>query len=213
LVAHADVGGFIEGGLSRVSAEETDPPFRAELDDGTGLNIAGGIRWAPGFMVKASYSMSEHDGGDLFQNGRRLGSFDDEVTAEELRIGFYWAPLHETTIGYRVGGGYENTMIDIATLGDNETDGFFVEGALLIKAGQVVTFDLGGAIMATEDDDSNDTDGLELHVGAKFHAGPVDIGAMYRHIEFTTDAGGVDVDDEFGEFRVTIGGSWGYGRR
>lgn len=213
LAAQAEVGGFIEGGLSHVSGEETDAPFRVELDEAIGFNIAGGIRWAPGLMAKISYSGSEHDGGELFQNGRRVATFTDDVSAEELRIGFYWAPLHTNTVGFMVGGGYENTLIEVGSFSENETDGGYLEGVLLVKAGTVATLEFGGAVMSTEGDDNTDTDGLELRVGAKFHLGPVDLGVAYRYLEFSTDVGGGDVDDEFGEFRVTVGGAWGYGSR
>lgn len=209
---HAEVGGFVEGGLATVSGQETDPPFKVELDDGLGINLAGGLRWSPGFMVKIAYSMSEHDGGEI-SSGNLRANFDDEVTAEELRIGFFWAPLHEETVGFRIGGGYENTLIEIDSFGESETDGVFVEGALLVRAGDVVTFDFGGALIKTEDEDNNDTDGVEFRIGAKFHLGPVDLGVAYRHLEFSTDVDGTDVDDEFDELRVTIGGSWGWGRR
>jgi len=214
IIANAEVGGFINGGLSFTSFEAEDNfGDRVELDDGTGFNVTGGIRFKPGLMAKLSYSYAEYDGGDLFLNNRFVGSFDDEVNADELRIGFYYAPPERRVIGFRVGGGYERVSIDIPSVFSDEskTDGLFAEGAILINAGRIVTFDIGGALMAMEDEDSNDSAGAEFRAGAVFHVGPVDLGLAYRALAINTEYDdGDEEDDTIGELRLTIGGAWGY---
>jgi hypothetical protein len=243
LVAQAEVGGFIEGGVNFTALRIEDDfdsrvENRIEFDDGTGFNLTGGLRFTPGLMLKASYSFSEHDGGDVFRNGRRIFAFDNEIEADELRVGFYYAPPQKRVVGFRVGGGYERVSIDAPDFMADEakTDGLFVEAALLLNAGQVASFDIGGAVMAMEDDRDNDAVGLEFRAGVTFHTGPVDIGLAYRFLGIATDNYDFDddsyYDDDYyyydyeeeyssrydqssviSELRLTVSGKWGYPKK
>lgn len=205
------VGGFINGGLSSVSfdAEFTDGSI--ELEDGRGLNLTGGIRFKPNLMVRAGITSSNHDGGVICISGSGCTNFTDEVDLEETRVGVFYAPQVNDVFGFRVGGGYESVSFQFESSPESESDGIFLEGAVLLNAGRVVTFDIGGAFFALEDEDGFDTDGTEFRVGATFHAGPVDIGVSGRGLYLETDYGGGDTEeDNIGEARLTVGGSWGY---
>jgi hypothetical protein len=77
----------------------------------------------------------------------------------------------------------------------------------------VVDFELGGALMALETDENESAGGFELRAGALFHAGPVDLGLMYRKLYVDADLpGGGSETYDYDAFQFTIGGAWGYPR-
>lgn len=212
----AAVGGFVNGGFSSVTFSGEVGGDTIDLEDGNGFNVTGGVRFKPGLMVRAGFSSSNHDGGVFCISGSGCTNFSDEVDLEEFRLGVFYAPQVNDVVGFLIGGGYESLSFQVEGSPESDPDGTFFEGAVLLNAGRVVTFDIGGAVFALEDDDGFETDGTEFRVGATFHAGPVDIGVGWRGIYLETDYGGGDIEeDDVGEARLTIGGSWGYpkGRR
>jgi hypothetical protein len=215
--AFAEVGGYVNGGLSigTYQNEGTDSEQGLELDTGTGFNLTSGLRFSPGIEVRLSYFKTNHDGGEFTDDGDFDGDFDTDVTLDDFRLGvfYYKAPLR--TFGFRVGGGFVKLGYDFDESDKITTDGLFFEGAALINAGRLVTFDIGAGLLATEsDDEDSESVGFEFGLNAIFHAGPVDIGVGYRVLGLGTEFDDEDYDDElaevFGEFRITIGGKWGY---
>lgn len=214
-IASADpVGGFVRGGLSLTGFEEEDSfGNRIELDGGGGINLTGGVRFEPGLSIKGAWTHSEHDGGEYDFPGLGSGTFEEDSEIDEFRFGVYYEPPMTRMIGFRAGGGYEGMRVDIPALTyELEFDGVFVEGAVLFKVGRIVTFDAGLAFMGLEDNFDQDAGGAEIRFGALFDTGPLDIEVVYRGLNINTeyDFGGGDVDDTFGELRVSIGGAWGY---
>ena len=212
--AFAEAGGYVNGGFSLSSYNgKYDDGFELDLDPGRGFNLQGGVRFSPGIDVRLSFDQVKHDGGDALDDGNLLFSFDDEVTISEFRLGVYFAPPPKRTVGFRVGGGYIRQSFKIEGFGsDTDTaNGLFGEGAVLIDAGKVVTFDLGGTLFVNEHDEDGTSVGVEAHAMAVFHAGPVDIGAGYRYQAINTQFDDDDnLDESIGELRLTIGGSWGF---
>jgi hypothetical protein len=209
--ASGPVGGFIEGGLSLAHFEaEASDDTEVELDDGTGFNLRGGIRFTPGLMLNLAYTQTDHSGGEVRQPGFGTTDFDDDVSLQELRAGFYYAPPHTRVFGFRAGAGYEKVTIDF-DFGDYDADGVFGEGALLIKAGRVATFDISGALMVLDADGADEIGGADFRSGVRFHVGVVDLGLAYRvlalHYEYDD---GSDEDDVYEELRLTVGTHWGY---
>jgi hypothetical protein len=210
--AFAQVGGYLNGGLSIATYENEDSEdFGIELDTGTGFNLTGGIRFSPGFDVRLSYVQTTHDGGDLTFEDDFDGSFDDEVKLSEFRAGFFYA-MTPKPVGFRVGGGYTEQGFEFEDEDEFTTDGLFLEAALVVNAGKFVTFDIGGTFLALEDEEDGETGGFEFNVKSLFHVGPVDLGVGYRllgmHTEYDEDD--YELDEVYGEFRLTIGGSWGF---
>lgn len=210
VTADSSVGGFVLGGLSFAGFESEDSSGdRLELDNGVGINLSGGIRFRPAMMVKADFTYTDHDGGEFSQPAI---SFSDDVELSEFRLGFFWAPPHNSVAGIRLGGGYQNFSFEVPSSDfENDLDGLFLEAAVLLKAGDVTVFDLGGALMGLEDDNGEDASGLELRGGVTFKAGPVDIGATLRTLMLDTDfSGGGSAEDTYTDFRITVGTTWGY---
>ncbi|TJY58185.1 porin family protein [Sinimarinibacterium sp. CAU 1509] len=205
------VGGYLEGGLSAAHFEiETSDNTTIELDDGAGFNLLGGIRFAPGLMLNVAYTQTDHSGGEVHQPGSADSSFGYDVSLQELRAGLFYAPPHTRVFGFRAGAGYEKITFDL-DFGDYDADGVFGEGALLIKAGRIATFDLSGALMVLDGDGADEIGGAEFRSGVRFHVGAVDLGLAYRvlalHFEYDD---GSDEDDLYEELRLTIGTRWGY---
>ena len=90
-------------------------------------------------------------------------------------------------------------------------DGLFLESALLLKAGDITAFDLGGALMSLDGDNDEDVFGLEFKAGVSVSAGPVDIGASLRTLFLDTDfSSGESSEDTYTDLRITVGTTWGY---
>ncbi|HTE42808.1 MAG TPA: outer membrane beta-barrel protein, partial [Steroidobacteraceae bacterium] len=89
--AFAEVGGYVNGGLSIGSYQNefSDSEEGIELDTGTGFNITGGLRFSPGFEARLSYMQTNHDGGDFTDDGDFDGEFDEEVTLSDFRAGVF----------------------------------------------------------------------------------------------------------------------------
>lgn len=218
-IAHAaeNVGGFVAGGLSSGKLTEQDDPYTYEVDtdSGGGLNLTGALRFRPGIMVRAGFDSIRADGGTACVLGSGCSSFGNDVDVHETRLGVFYAPPMHKVLGFRVGGGYERVSLEIQGSGKGVSDGGFIEGALLINAGRIVTFDVGAALLSLTDDNDEHVRGGEFAAAAIFHAGPVDIGVSGRGLHFETDVSGSSstVSDDFSEGRLTVGGQWGYAAR
>jgi hypothetical protein len=216
------VGGFVIFGLSSGRfREEDDSPstYEIESENGGGINLAAALRFEPGLMVRGSYVKTvaeEYESCD--RTTGVCGTFDEDLVVRQERIGVFFAPpLHGRPVGFRAGGGYASFMRE-ARDSNNEirSDGGFIEGAIVIDAGRVVTFDAGLVLLGL-DNDFGDAGGAEIFGNAMFHAGPVDVGIGMRSLAFTTEVDGTASDYEFtqgyAEGRVMVGMQWGYGSR
>lgn len=216
MAAAQDVGGFFRGGVAVTAFEEEDSfGNRIELDGGAGINLTGGVRFVPGIMLRAAWTHSEHEGGEYFFPGVGSGTFEQDAEIDEFRLGVFYQPPHERVVSFRAGAGYEGVRIDVPALYfDLDFDGVFVEGAVLFRVAEVVTFDVGLALMGLEDNYDQDAGGAEFRASALFGAGPLDFEASYRALNINTEYwDGGDVDDTFAELRFTVGASWGYPQR
>jgi hypothetical protein len=210
----AEVGGYIDGGPTVAFYEfEDSDDFRLEFDTGVGYSLAGGLRFTPGLNLHATYRHVEHRGGDVYFDDDKIDTFDEDLELSDLRIGFHYAPPVEKVVGFRVGAGYVRQTFEIDAPGSDElvTDGGFFEGGLIVKPAQFITLDVGGGLLAMKDDEDGDAFGLEVRGQATFHFGALDLGLGGRwtlvNTEYEDD---FDLEEEFGEIRFTIGGSWGY---
>src|SRR5262245_39325481 len=217
--AFAETGGYIYGGANFAGHDvDLNDGTTLEFEPGNGFNVKGGVRFSPGVDVQFSLTQNKHDGGDQVIGAGVSRHFDTELTFSELRLGAFYAPPQSSTVGFRVGGGYIRQAHDLDTPGfDAEiANGLFAEGAVLIDAGKVVTFDLGSSVFASEHDDdhSGRSVGLDLHAYVFFHTGPVDFGVGVRGQGIGTEYDdGDSIDERLAEFRLMIGGSWGYPKK
>lgn len=212
-VAYGDAGGFINVGPSFVSFEQTEGPDRIEYDNGSGFNLTGGVRWSPGLMIRGSFLHTSHDGGTVNAPSiPAFGTFTNEVEIEETRLGIFYAPAFEKVVGFRAGGGFEKLTLEIASLSaSDKADGLFVEGAVLLRASRFVSFDIGAALMALEDDGGDDVGGAEFGAKALFDFGGFDFSVGWRALSLVGEnTNGPDTESDAGEFRITLGGNWGY---
>jgi hypothetical protein len=212
------VGGFVQGGvggaLDYLKYDDDDSYDQTEA--GVGFNLEGGLRFAPGFEVKLSYSVTSHDGTDYYDEYDDLISSDDaDVSFDDFRAGFFFAPAHRSIFGYRVGLGYVRQGTDYEDASEvYEIDGFFLEGGVSLDLGRYVTINANGGFLKMADDYDTDIGGGEFKAGALFHAGPIDIGLSWRVMILSYDSDDfVDSDELYYDYRLTVGGSWGYGSR
>lgn len=212
------IGGFVQGGVGGAVdyVIYDDDDSYEQTDAGVGFNLEGGLRFAPGFEVKLSYAVTSHDGIETYdEDDDLIASDDSDVRLDDFRAGFFFAPPPRSIFGYRVGLGYVRQGADYEDASEvYETDGFFLEGGLSLDLGRFVTINANGGYLKMEDDYDGDINGGEFKAGALFHAGPIDIGLSWRVMALSYD---YDDSDGFKElyydYRLTIGGSWGYGSR
>lgn len=218
-------GGFIEGGLSIGTYEfEDSDDDGLDFDPALGYRLTGGVRFSPGFEVRASFVSTDYKDGDLISNNSVVGDADGDTSFSQFRVGAFYSPRTRSVVGFRVGAGYEKQSFDFeipAVELEIDSTGYFAEGALLINAGSLITFDVGGKYLKMHTDtngasERGDKDGIEFHTTATFHLGPVDVGAGFRLLKMDTTyddpTGGEDyvVDENVKELFVTVAGAWGY---
>jgi hypothetical protein len=221
---HQDpVGGFFVGGLSsgRLHEEDDDPHTEEiETEGGGGINLTGGLRFEPGLMVRASYMTTTAERWeDCDKLAGTCTTNEADFVVWETRVGAFYAPaLDHRPVSFRVGGGYENFAMKIKGSGNElESDGAFVEGAVVFNAGRVATFDTGVALFGLENE-FGDAGGAEFFGNVAFHTGPVDVGLGIRSLGITTELDDpsfpdATFTDNYVEGRLTIGTAWGYGSR
>lgn len=197
------VGGYIRGGISSVGFEISDSAGDSlELDRGVGPSFVGGLQFANGIGVRANYVKAGHKGGTACSGG--CVSFSDNVDTSETRIGVLYSPKIQQTVGFEVGLGLEALKLE-----DEKIDGPFLESALLLKAGQITTIDIGLGIFDLEADDGTGFEGAEFRLGAlaKFSAGG-EIGARVRRVHLENDDFGITTELDFTEIGITLGASF-----
>lgn len=210
LASAADVGGFAHGGLSVGSYSVNNSyGFAYDSDTGTGFSLSGGIRFESGLMLRGGYCEISHDDDALCDSGGCF-RFPEKLSTSESRVGVFYAPSQQGVTGFRVGGGYEAIRVEPDSF-FNKSDGGFLEAALLLNAGRVVSFDVSGSLMSLRDNRDQSVRGMEVRTGAIFHAGPVDIGISGRALSFKTEINrGGTVKERVREATLTIGGAWGF---
>jgi hypothetical protein len=211
--AHAAEGStaFVRGGLSSVGFESSASSYRFEAEDGGGLNLAGGLRLANGFAVRAELVGSKHDGFRFCADGLGCGKFDEEVSVGERRLVFLYAPMLSERVMLEVGGGLESISSDTGDV-ESKAGGLVAEGNVVFLTSEAWRFNIGLALMGLEDDDTNEgVGGGEVRVGFVARAGSVELGAMLRalHLEQDDDDSSGSETDVV-ELRLTLGTSWDF---
>ena len=184
-----------------------DPPFDQldlDYDSGTTLTAQLGGRFESGMMLRADYNYTNHD--EFTALGGLLIS--EDITRRDLRLGAFAAPQAQGAFGYRLGVGYARVTESTAQGTFPDRDGYFVEGAAQLDAGQRVTFDLAAVRIHLSDDQNRNSRGNEFRLAMIFHAGAIDV-ALNGLYARTDSSENLFYIERLKAVSLSVGGAWG----